>query len=305
MNSIPLYFIAGFLGSGKTTVLNQLLSSLDGRRAGLIINEFGTIGVDAARVEGHEDEIFELNNGQIFCACLAGPLASSLTRLAEKRPELIIAECSGLSKPATLRDMAAGVAKTTDNGVHFAGLITVVDGPRYHVLQQSVQAVREQVAYAGAVIVNKTDLMQEEEILTVESQLRSLRPGIPVLRAEFGRVEFSKLEAHLSLAEEIPELDQAYMGWGDSGRPKPSALLVSDPVSRERLERFLKAASKKAFRIKGAVPAAEGFFIVDCVEEIVEITENDGTPETRGLVLIAPGDGFDGDDWRRLWDDTA
>ena len=292
MKSIPLYFVAGFLGAGKTTVLNQLLGSLDGRTAGLIINEFGTIGIDAARIEGKQDQIFELNNGQIFCACLAGPLSSALVQLAERGPDLIFAECSGLSKPATLKEMVAGVARTTDGAVHYAGLITIIDGPRYPILRRSVAAVNEQVASAAAVILNKTDLMSPGEVESCEALIRTARPAIPVLRTQQGRVGFAEVEKLLLDDQGPGELSAEFMGWGDAGRPKSYALHPGKPVALDSLTSFLAEVSPCAYRIKGNLPGAEAdYFQVDCVGDRVRVEARTGEPAVKGLVIIVPGDG--------------
>jgi G3E family GTPase len=307
MKPIPLYFIAGFLGAGKTTVLNSLLGSLNGRRAGLIINEFGAVGIDASRVENSSRDIFELNNGQIFCACLAAPLASSLIQLAEKGPDLILAECSGLSKPSTLQDMVAGIAKTSEGKIELAGLITVVDGPRYPVLSQTVQAVREQVAYAGAVVLNKTDLISSAEVAAAETLLREVNPRVSVLPAIHGRISISEIERVLPLSSTVPGPEKEYMGWGDSGRPKSYYLHSLNPVSKDSrygLDRFLQKAAEKAFRIKGALPAKEGgYFFVDCVEENLVCELKAEEAPVQGLVIIVPGDGVGAEYFSLLWND--
>ena len=306
MKPVPLYFIAGFLGAGKTTVLNSLLDSLDGRRAGLIINEFGAVGIDASRVQDASGEIFELNNGQIFCACLAAPLASSLIRLAERGPDLILAECSGLSKPSTLKDMVEGIRKTSAGRIELAGLICIVDGPRYPVLSRTVQAIREQVAYAAAVVLNKTDLMSSEQIASTESLLRELRPDVPLLFASQGQIRLRDIEQALRGKPEIREPEQEYMGWGSSGRPKSYYLHSSEPVLQEALEGFLRRAAQKAFRIKGALPARKGgYFLVDCVDENLVCDHREGESPVLGLVIIVPGDGEVAEGFTSLWKDET
>jgi G3E family GTPase len=302
MSPIPLYFIAGFLGSGKTSVLNSLLGTLGGRRAGLIINEFGSIGIDAGRLDGRGDDLFELNNGQIFCACLAGPLSSALVRLAEKRPDLILAECSGLSKPATLADMVEGVSRTTGGSIRFAGLLAVVDGPRYPILEQSVLAVREQLAYAKAVIINKTDLMAEGEIETLEASLLRVHPGLPILRTEFGRIGFSEIERLLEGSQEPPKTDADYTGWGEAGRPKSYTIHPAEALDAEQLSEFLNATAAETYRIKGTVPARPGgYFSVDCVGETVLFEHHEEPPAVKGLVIIVPGSGRGESFFRALW----
>ena len=302
MSAIPLYFIAGFLGSGKTTVLNRLLATLGDRTAGLIINEFGSIGVDSGRIGRERGEIFELNNGQIFCACLAGPLSAALVQLAEKKPDLILAECSGLSKPALLKEMAAGVEKTTSGAVSFGGLITVADAPRLPVLSQTVLVIREQIAYAGAVILNKTDQCNDREIAVAEAVIHKVNPLVPVRKTAYGDVSFDDVEAVLSASNSIPELNTEFMGWGAAGRPKNYLLHSSRALSRDRLNEFLAGAARESYRIKGALASTEGgYFQVDCVGDSVLIEPLQERPENTGLVVIVPGDGRGEEYFRKLF----
>ncbi len=305
MTGIPLYFIAGFLGSGKTTVLNKLLATLGDRTAGLIINEFGSIGVDAGRVEEEgrkKGDIFELNNGQIFCSCLAGPLSSALIQLAEKKPDLIIAECSGLSKPATLKDLSAGVEKTTSGAIHFGGLITVVDAPRLPVLHESVQVISEQIRYAGAVVLNKIDQCSEDEVSAAESLILTANDSVEIRKTSFGNISFGEIESMISKAPSTPDLDSSYMGWGNAGRPKNYVILPDGPLNETALREFLVRTAKESYRVKGAVAAAEGgYYQIDCVGDSVSLGKLEERPESVGIVIIVPGNGKGEDHFRELF----
>ncbi len=305
MAGIPLYFIAGFLGSGKTTVLNKLLATLGNRTAGLIINEFGSIGVDAGRIEEEgrkKGDIFELNNGQIFCSCLAGPLSSALVQLAEKKPDLIIAECSGLSKPATLKDLSAGVEKATSGAIHFGGLITVVDAPRLPVLHESVQVISEQIRYAGAVVLNKIDQCSEAQILEAETLIHAANDSVQIRNTSFGDVSFSEIETMIGQAPETPDLDSSYMGWGDAGRPKNYLISPDQPLSETVLKEFLVRTAGESYRVKGAVPASEGgYYQIDCVGDSVSLEKLDQRPDSVGIVIIVPGNGKGEEHFRTLF----
>jgi len=156
------------------------------------------------------------------------------------------------------------------------------------------------------VVLNKTDLMTQEQIDSTLSRLRELRPDVPVLLAARGKIDLTDIEQVISAGSEIPETDQEYMGWGSSGRPKSYYLYTPQVVSRESLENFLSRAAPRSFRIKGAVPAQEGgHYLVDCVGEIPFWEHHKDEAPVRGLVIIVPGDGLEADSFDSLWRDEA
>ncbi|MDD3824028.1 MAG: GTP-binding protein, partial [Sphaerochaetaceae bacterium] len=101
---VRLYVLTGFLGSGKTSVINSLLGHLTEQRVGLIVNDFGPIVVDSALVASPDSVVVtkSLSGGQIFCSCLSGKFVDSVEAMLPLGPDMIIVEASGLAKPAPL-----------------------------------------------------------------------------------------------------------------------------------------------------------------------------------------------------------
>ena len=177
----PLILITGFLGSGKTTVLNDALAQLKGRRVAVVVNEWGKMGVDGSLLEDPSGfGISELAGGQIFCSCVAPAFLKALERLVALDVEAIFVETSGLAKPATVAQLAAEAEKRSGGRLAYRGLVCVVDAQRFLVLRQAALAVNEQVAYADRFIVSKADLVDEATLDTIISALKEIRPDAPI-----------------------------------------------------------------------------------------------------------------------------
>jgi G3E family GTPase len=114
----PLYVVSGFLGSGKTTLINRLLSGMTGKRIGIIVYDFGPLAVDSSLIAGALEgaqktgiEIKELNNGQLFCDCLVGSFIDAVAAFAGTDLDALWVEASGLAKPSPLVDTMALIKK--------------------------------------------------------------------------------------------------------------------------------------------------------------------------------------------------
>ena len=188
---IPVIVIGGFLGAGKTTLVNHLVRSLP-HRLGIIVNEFGQTGVDGGLIERLEDDVQELTAG---CLCCTGrdDLLRALVSIAmrEQKPDAVIVELSGVADPTpvltTLLDAAVRSAFA------LASLVAVVDA-RYvlQTLQDHPEAAR-QLAYAGLVVLNKTDLADPVRLDHAESVLRGINPLAEIVRVEQGQIDAAKL----------------------------------------------------------------------------------------------------------------
>ncbi|OHE69415.1 MAG: hypothetical protein A2413_18410 [Treponema sp. RIFOXYC1_FULL_61_9] len=177
-----LALVTGFLGSGKTTVLNDALSGLAGRRVAVVVNEWGKTGVDGALLRDPAGfGITELAGGQIFCACVAPAFMNAIGRLVELGSELILVETSGLAKPSTLATLVAEVRRRAGGALRYAGLACVVDATRFSTLRAVALVVDEQVAYANRFVIAKADLADAATLDSISAILLAARPGAPIV----------------------------------------------------------------------------------------------------------------------------
>ena len=173
MNKIPVTVLTGFLGSGKTTLLNRILAEEHGLRIAVIENEFGEIGIDQDLVINVDEEVFEMNNGCICCT-VRGDLIRILGELAERKDKFdrVILETTGMADPGPVAQTFFVDQKVSDH-YELDGIITLVDAK--HVvahLDSNTDEVMAQVAFADRMVINKADLVTDEEMLNLQKRLK-------------------------------------------------------------------------------------------------------------------------------------
>ena len=177
---IPITVIGGYLGAGKTTLLNRLLREPDGRRLGVIVNDFGSIGIDAELLAAASDTgVINLPNGCVCCSLGNDLMASlGLLRNVEFPPEQIVIEASGIADPS------AAAAWGTSVGFAPGGVIVLAsaDSIGRQVNDRYVSSeVRRQLAGADLIISTKLDLCTPEQRLRALEVLDEHAPGVPIV----------------------------------------------------------------------------------------------------------------------------
>ncbi|MCZ0975482.1 GTP-binding protein [Streptomyces albulus] len=185
---IPVVVLAGFLGSGKTTLLNHLLRAGDGTRIGAIVNDFGSIEIDAMTVAGQVDSMVSLGNGCLCCAVDTSELDDYLERLARPaaRIDVIVIEASGLAEPQEIIRM---ILASDNDRIVYGGLIEVVDAAEFDDTRARHPELDRHVAIADLVVLNKADRIEDEARHELIGRLADLAPGRPVLCTAFGRID--------------------------------------------------------------------------------------------------------------------
>ncbi len=211
-DKIPVTVLTGYLGAGKTTLLNRILSEKHGKVYAVIVNEFGEIGIDNDLIVGADEEVFEMNNGCVCCT-VRGDLIRVLSGLMKRKGRFdgIIVETTGLADPAP-------VAQTffVDDDVRartqLDSVTTVVDAKHLPLRLKDSREAAEQIAFADQIILNKTDLVTEAELLEVEKAIRTLNPLAPIRRAERSNVPLDTiLGQHAFDLTRITELQPQFL----------------------------------------------------------------------------------------------
>jgi G3E family GTPase len=185
--------VTGFLGAGKTTLVNRILTADHGRRVAVIVNEFGEVGIDHHLLISADQEVIQMNNGCICCT-VRGDLVRSLFDLAEHRAKFdtVIIETTGLAEPAPVAQTLYADERIRSE---FAldGVITVVDAKHIAIqLEESVEAC-EQIAFADLIVLNKTDLSQLYELDLIEAQIRQLNQMAAISRVKNSEIDLNML----------------------------------------------------------------------------------------------------------------
>eukprot|EP01039_Chlorochromonas_danica_P008186 gene8186-9031_t len=201
---IPITVLTGFLGSGKTTLVNHILANTKGLKFAIIENEFGAVGVDDALIgKGRfesEEEVVEMMNGCICCT-VRTDLVKVLQRLLieqKRKFDAILIETTGLADPAPVAQTFF-VEDSIRDLCTLDAIITVVDAK--HVLQhlddEKEEGVEneavEQIAFADKILLNKTDLVSEAEIKELSSRIRTINTAAEIIPCQKSQVDVQKI----------------------------------------------------------------------------------------------------------------
>ncbi|MDQ1193847.1 G3E family GTPase [Brevundimonas vesicularis] len=297
---LPTTVIGGFLGAGKTTLVNHLLRQAGGRRLTVLINDFGAIPIDADLIVGEADGVLTLANG---CACcsIGGDLAGAFDAILRRRSQVdhLIIEASGVADPNRLADFARAERELATTGI-----VVVLD---------AVQALRQaadpyvgrdmlnQIAVADRLVINKAELSPALNLLTAWAS--GLAPSAEIVSANHADVATdwvltSKRRPTRQQATNTAQPHARYAGWS---RDSDAAYSISDLVEA------LRSIDAGALRIKGMVQGTDGAtWLIQVVGRRIDL---DLAPPTVGrrtrIVALGPEDSFQSQRLDALFDRLA
>ena len=190
---IPVTVLTGYLGAGKTTLLNRILSEDHGRKYAVIVNEFGEIGIDNELILNTDEELFEMNNGCICCTVRGDLIRTMHGLLAKERNfDAIVVETTGLADPGPVAQtfFVDGFLRSK---TELDSVTTVVDAKHVEMRLADSREALEQIAFADQIVLNKTDLVTEDELRAVEAHIHRLNPMAPIHRAQRSNVRLDAI----------------------------------------------------------------------------------------------------------------
>lgn len=307
MKRIPVLLVAGFLGAGKTTLLNNLLRTRSGLRIGVVVNDFGSVNIDAMLVAGQVDGAVALGNGCMCCTVDDDGLDATFEALTAPKAglDLIVVEASGLAEPRNLIRMIVG---STNSRVEYGGLVYLVDTANHAGTRAQHARIDQHLALADLIVLNKVDLAGPEVIAAAREVARSRNPTAPIIETRDSAVDVVLLTGmeprrvpddgprQLGLDELLIE-DDAHCGHLHHDY-QAVTFTEPGPMDPRALAAFLEQPPTGVFRIKGFVHfdvvGHRRKYLVHTVGNYVSVHAQKWEPgESRRTELVIIGAGID------------
>ena len=238
-SALPVTVVGGYLGAGKTTLINAMLRQADGRRLAVMVNEFGALPIDGSLVEAADDRIVSLAGGCVCCS-YGEDLVSSLAMLAalEPRPDHVLIEASGVAFPGAI---AGTVGLLPDFALDGKVVLADAETVRRRAADRYVgSTVRQQLAQADLILLNKCDLTADPD--AVESWLGEAAPAARIVRAERAdvpidavlgmRADASAVGADSRFSDHTSGYVSATLDPPAGADPEALARILADPAHR-------------------------------------------------------------------------
>jgi G3E family GTPase len=278
MNRIPVILLTGFLGSGKTSLLNRMLRAPGFENTAVIVNEFGEIGLDHLLVETARDNVVLLESG-CLCCTIADSLHETLADLYHRRVrgelppfERVVVETTGLADPAPILNTLLGHRLVTD---HYRLELTVVTADALHIeaqLRDHPEAAK-QIAVADRLVITKCDAVPRASVEAIRSRLQGLNPGAELIESREGSgalAAFQPAGGPLAVRPFVAVAQPAHVGpnhvYRHDERVRAHCFVLDAPVSWSGLTAWCRVVVEtlgdRLLRCKGLLEIADTHEVV-------------------------------------------
>jgi len=291
---LPVTVIAGFLGSGKTTLVNHILANNAGLKAAVIVNEIGEIGIDGDLIIATENDMVELSNGCICCS-INNDLVETIFRVLERRREIdyLVVETTGLADPLPV--VLTFLRSEFRDIVRVDSIVTVADAECFSLDLFDSPAARNQLRYGDTILLNKTDLASAARLSDVEQKIRAVREGARIVRTTRCGVPLPLIlsvdlfETERLLPDECTAHDHEHASHLQHDGFEAMSFDIDQPFAVQKFQQFLEQLSPDVFRGKGLLwlDASEKRYIFHLVGQRFTLDESSSVaaPQNK-LVLI-------------------
>jgi G3E family GTPase len=257
---VPLTIIGGFLGSGKTSLVNHILHHSDGRRVAVLVNDFGSINIDAKLIVSVEGETISLANGCVCCT-IRDDLLLEVIKLLKRDPlpDHIVIETSGVSQPVAVAETFLSPAAQGLVDVH--NMISLIDADlTVDPAAEYGDLAFDQIRIADIVVINKTDLVTLRQLAQLRARVETIAPRARIWETTYGIVPLELIfDDHLSAAmdELRPWVSHSHVSThhehGPEGRFEAWSYHGDVPWSFKALEQAMTSLPQGIYRAKGIV----------------------------------------------------
>ncbi|MGV8085441.1 MAG: CobW family GTP-binding protein [Candidatus Bilamarchaeum sp.] len=250
---IPLTIITGYLGAGKTTLLRNI-SKENKMKIAILMNEFGEIAIDSKVVKGKNIQMTELAGGCVCCS-LSGEFEAAIAEIIEAvNPQWIVVETTGVAEPASL---AYDVVENIES-VKLDAIITVVDLDSMLRFPNLGHTGREQIELADMIILNKTDLIGQDDIEKIEENIKNINNRAHLIRAKNCEIDLNVVfgldRQRAVVTHKSHKVEYDYFDYS-----------TKETVNHKKFLEFLDRIPKTIYRSKGFVVTEKGSFLMNYV----------------------------------------
>jgi G3E family GTPase len=278
----PVHIVTGFLGAGKTTLMNRYLKSPPpGLQVAIIINDFGTVAVDAELVDRSNYAMKELPSGCVCCT-LSGALTNSLADLArEQQPDVVVMETTGLARPAQIAELFQ--RDVLRKIVHIGNVVCVVDSSTFAKYESHFPVMSEQVSQSNTLVLNKTAMADPAMLDTARERAQFLsQPAALLIETNYCDLGpgllFDERPTYFPATQDVvhEHIDTFH-----------SCTIEEDGAySLPRIESFMADPGEGIVRAKGIVRTDAGPKLIQWTLTGLEISDWNKEPQTSRLVFI-------------------